>query len=249
MRTLVFTAALAVAALAAAPASADVQLSVNAGRVTISAKNATVGQILAEWARVGQTKIVNAERIPSVPMTIELANVPEREALQVLLRSVSGYVAAPRAQMIANASQFDRILVMPTSSPARPASPASPAPGVPTFQQPQFTPPPPRVDDDDDGDQPVPPGGVPQVPRGPVFNTFPAPRIAMPQNPQAPVASPTPTAPVGVSTPGMAVPVPQQPGQQGIPGFPGQPGAQGFPNSGVPGIAVPNSPNRQPDRD
>src|SRR4051812_26953356 len=215
MRTLIFTAALAISALAAAPASADVQLSINAGRVTISARNATVGQILAEWARVGQTKIVNAERIPGVPITIELANVPEREALQVLLRSVSGYVAAPRAQMIANASQFDRILVMPTSSPARPASPASATPGVPTFQQPQFTPPPPRVDDDDDdADPPVPPAGVPQVPRGPVFNTFPAPRIAMPQNPQAPSASPAPTAPVGVSTPGMAVPVPQQPGQQ-----------------------------------
>ena len=119
-----------------------------------------------------------------------------------------------------------------------------------TFQQPQVTPPPPRVDDDDDdADPPVPPAGVPQVPRGPVFNTFPAPRIATPQNPQAPSASPTPTAPVGVSTPGMAVPVPQQPGQQGVPGFPGQPGVQGFPNVGVPGIAVPNSPNRQSDRD
>jgi hypothetical protein len=245
MRTLIFTAALAISALAAAPASADVQLSIDGGRVTISAKNATVGQILAEWARVGQTKIVNAERIPGAPITIELANVPEREALQVLLRSASGYVAAPRAQAIANASQFDRILVMPTSSPARPASPG-PTPGVPTFQQPQFTPPPPRVDDDDDADPPVPPPGVPQVPRGPVFNTFPAPRMAMPQNPQAPAASQTLTAPVGVSTPGMAVPVPQQ---QGVPGFPGQPGVQGFPNVGVPGIAAPNAPNRQPDRD
>ena len=33
------------------------------GRVTISAKDATIRQILAEWARVGQTRFVNAERV------------------------------------------------------------------------------------------------------------------------------------------------------------------------------------------
>jgi hypothetical protein len=235
MRTLIFTAALAVSALIASTASADVRLTINNGRVTLSAQNATVGQILAEWARVGRTKIVNAERIAGGPLTLELANVPEREALQVLLRSVSGYVAAPRAETIANASQFDRILVMPTSSPARPPAPG---PAGPTFQQPQFTPPPfqmpqfqtpqfppaaARVDDDDDGDQPapsVPPNGIPQIPRGPVFNTFPPPRIATPQAPTGPAASPTPTAPAGVSTPGMVVPVPQQPGQVGVPNIP-----------------------------
>jgi len=246
MRTLIFTAALAVS-LAAAPAFADVQLSINAGRVTISAKNATVAQILAEWSRVGHTKVVNAERIPGGPVTLELVNVPEREALQVLLRSASGYVAAPRAEMIANVSQFDRIMVMPTSSPARPAAPGPAAPAVPTFQQPQFTPPPPRVDDDDDADPPVPPNGVPQMPRGPVFNTFPAPRIATPQTPPAPAAYQAPTAPVGVSTPGMAVPVPQQPGQPGIPGGLPQGLPPGFPNIAVPGITGPNVPNRNDD--
>jgi hypothetical protein len=247
MRTLIFTAALA-ATLSAAPAFADVQLSINAGRVTISAKNATVAQILAEWARVGHTKVVNAERIPGGPMTIELANVPEREALQVLLRSASGYVAAPRAETIANTSQFDRIMVMPTSSPARPAAPAAAAPTMPTFQQPQFTPPPPRVDDDDEAEPPVPPNGVPQIPRGPVFNTFPAQRVAPPQTPPAPTTYQPPTAPVGVATPGMAVPVPQQPGQ--VPGVAPQNVPQGlppgFPNIGVPGIAVPNA-NRDDD--
>src|SRR4051812_47710100 len=145
MRTAFATAALAASILIAAPASADVRLTINGGRVTLSATNATVAQILAEWGRVGRTKIVNAERIAGAPITIELSNVTEREALQVLLRSVSGYVAAPRADVIANASQYDRILVMPTSSPARPAAAA---PAMPTFQQPQFTPPPPRLDDD-----------------------------------------------------------------------------------------------------
>ena len=35
------------------------------GRVSITAKDATLRQILTEWARVGQTKIVNVERISS----------------------------------------------------------------------------------------------------------------------------------------------------------------------------------------
>src|SRR5215471_6498959 len=44
-------------------ASADVELSIHDGRVTIVAKDATVRQILTEWARVGRTKIVNVERL------------------------------------------------------------------------------------------------------------------------------------------------------------------------------------------
>ena len=40
-------------------ASADVQLTIQNGRVSLVAKDATVRQILTEWARVGDTKIVN----------------------------------------------------------------------------------------------------------------------------------------------------------------------------------------------
>ena len=82
---------------AASTAAADVQLTIQDGRVSLIAKDATVRQILAEWARVGQTKIVNADRIAGGPLTLELTNVPEQQALDVLLRSVSGYSLAPRA--------------------------------------------------------------------------------------------------------------------------------------------------------
>ena len=81
---------------AGSTALADVQLTIRDGRVSLVAKDATVRQILTEWARVGQTKIVNVERIPGGPITLELKDVPEQEALEVLLRSVSGYMAAPR---------------------------------------------------------------------------------------------------------------------------------------------------------
>jgi hypothetical protein len=228
MKTLIFAAAASL--IAAATASADVHLTMQNGRVSIVAKDATVRQILTEWARVGQTKIVNVERIPGGPMSIELNNVPESQALEVLLRAMSGFIAAPRAVDVANLSRFDRIIVMPTLAGARP--PTSAAAPPPVFQQsPQFTQP--VVDDDDD--PPAPNVLAPQG-RGPVFNTFPQPQVVNPNTPAVtpngqpltPQAAPTaqPSVPGGVSVPGMIVQPPQPPpGQQPLmPGqVPGQP--------------------------
>src|SRR5436190_717723 len=140
--------AIVMALLTASVSSADVQLQLHDGRVSIVAKDATVRQILTEWARVGQTKVVNVERIPGGPVTLELSNMPEAQALDVLLRSVSGYMAAPRGASAANLSMFDRIIVMPTVAAPRPA--ASAAAPAPAFQQPQFTPAAPPPDDDTD---------------------------------------------------------------------------------------------------
>src|SRR5438874_8654140 len=117
-KALAFSAVICLCITAAA--SAEVRLTIQDGRVSLTAKDATVRQILAEWARVGQTKIVNAERVPGGPITLELTNVPEGEALDVLLRSVSGYMAAPRAVVAANLSVFDRVIVMPTAAAPKP---------------------------------------------------------------------------------------------------------------------------------
>ena len=213
--------------LTASAASADVQVLLNNGRVSIVAKDATVRQILSEWARVGQTKIVNVDRIPGGPLTLELRNVPEGQALDVLLRSVSGYMAAPRQTAVANLSVFDRIIVMPTAAAPRPAASAQSAPA---FQQPQFQQPVPPPNDDDADDPPAN-VQVPGQPRGPIFNAFPPPQVGGPNGPvgapgvmptggatgqtgvSQPAAFGTPTAPVngGVSVPGMVAPAPQQP--------------------------------------
>src|SRR5438045_7361667 len=115
MKLLNVAACLLASVLVASTASADVQLSIQDGRVTLKAKDATLRQIMQEWARVGQTKVVNVERIPGGPMTLELNNVTESEALETLLRTLSGYIAAPRVAAAANnVSKFDRIVVMPT---------------------------------------------------------------------------------------------------------------------------------------
>src|SRR5262249_40594556 len=77
-------AGVAVLLVTASTALAEVKVSMQDGRVTIVAKDATLRQILTEWARVGETKIVNVERIPGGPMTLELTNVPEQQALELL---------------------------------------------------------------------------------------------------------------------------------------------------------------------
>jgi hypothetical protein len=237
------TAILGVAAClcAVSTASADVQVTMQSGRVSLVAKDATVRQILTEWARVGQTKIVNVERVPGGPMTLQLDNVTESQALEILLRALSGYIAAPRPVDVANLSHFDRIIIIPTLASARPATSSPPPPvfqPAPQFQQAQ------PADDDSDG---PPPGGVPNPARGPVFNTFPQPQVVNPQGaplqqPGAPTApqsapsgptmsSPTPVAPYGgVSVPGMVAPPQTPPGQAPNtvipPRRPGGPGGQ-----------------------
>jgi len=213
--------AIVMSLLTASVSSADVQLQLHDGRVSIVAKDATVRQILAEWARVGQTKVVNVERIPGGPLTLELSNMPEAQALDVLLRSVSGYMAAPRATAVANLSVFDRIIVMPTAAAPRPA--ASAAASAPAFQQPQFTPA--AAPPDDDADDAQARVQSPQPPRPPVFNAFPPPQAGGPvsvvpavQGGQAAQPTPTfgatPTAPPGggVAVPGMIIPAQPQPG-------------------------------------
>jgi hypothetical protein len=216
-------------------AFADVRLSFRDGRVSIVAKDATVGQILSEWAKIGQTKIVNVERIPRAPLTIELENMSEERALDVVLREVSGYIAAPRAIDVPNASRFDRIIVVPTSI-VRPASAAPPAANIsapsayqtPAYPPPRsaFVPPPPADDaanppaDDNANDEPPPPTvgvAIPTVDsRGPVPNTarqalevVDPRKFRLEMQPQGGVGIVPPTRAVppggGVAVPGMIV--------------------------------------------
>ena len=212
-------------ALAATPAAAEVQLTIDGGRVTLSAKNATVGQILAEWAKVGQTKIVNGERVAGGPVSIELTNVPELDAIDILLRSAGGYVLAPRRVETAKTSRYDRILIVPTSSimsgTPRPTVAAAPPPARPRplqqpgpFQQRGLANQPGSEPDDNDGALPNAQGVQVQSPRPPVFNSFPQP-APQPTATPPPAAAPTSTltAPVGVAVPGMVVPTPQPTGQ------------------------------------
>ena len=210
-----FVAALAFGVSGPADAG-DLKLSMQNGRVTIVADNVPLRQILQEWARVGQTKIVNADKMNGPNITLQLTDASEKDALDILLRSASGYIAAPRAVPVANAAYYDRVTIMATSrAPAVTASQMTP----PTFQRP----PPQPIDDND---EPININMPPQQQGNPVTGQFPGmppqpgqmPVQTQPGAPVAPITSPRPGAvqqpqqmPIGGPNP-YQQPVVRQPG-------------------------------------
>ena len=207
------------------------------GSVTLTAQNATPRQILAEWARVGGTRIVNGDRVPGTPMTIELVGVSERQALDVILRSASGYMAAARTSG-AGTSGFDRVHILPTSTATQARPGAAPAAGQPARALPIQQQPAPAEGFDNDPPEPgnpqggnpgrlVPciggrPGGNPPFPSAP---NVPEPDDAddidaddaEPDDDQPVTRTPTPSNPFGTMPgsmrPGVVNPPPRQPGQ------------------------------------
>lgn len=190
--------------LACASASAQTRVTIADGRVTVTAKDATVGQILAEWARVGGVTVINLDRVPGGAMTLELTNVTENDALDVLLRSVGGYIATEREMPDGTRSRFDRVIVMPQTSARATSSAPSPTVAAPPRVVPAFV----------DADNRTPSGGFSSVePQAapaaaappPIFSgavVQPARSTSAPEPEDANVPGPAPFAnsPVGVAT-------------------------------------------------
>jgi hypothetical protein len=131
--------ALLLVTLAASPSrAAGLKLTIRDGKASLDAQDVTIRQILTEWARVGKTQILNLDRVTSGPMTLKFDEVPEAQALDIILRTVPGYMAAQRAPVVSDASIYDRILIMATTTAvaARPASTGSQPPQPSPFQSP-----------------------------------------------------------------------------------------------------------------
>lgn len=208
--------------IASVASAGTVKVSIHDGRVTILAEDVSVRQILDEWSRVGQTRMVNADKVFGPTVTLQLVDVPEREALDTLLRSVSGYIAAPRQAALANASMYDRITIMATSHAPAMSAVAS---AVPTFQRPPMP--------QDDEDAPVNVMVQQQLERAQELAR--QQQLQRMQQPASPVLTPYPgmqPPPQGQqgmptsSRPGIPVttsPVPGAPPQQIQPGGAGNP--------------------------
>jgi hypothetical protein len=212
-----------------AAAQAPLQLQMNNGRVTLHAQNVPLRTILAEWSKRGGAKIINGEAVAGAPLTLDLEGVPERQALDIILRGVSGYVLAARQPGTVGVSMYDRIMILPTSNaPRNPtAGLAGSAPGVIRPVAPR------QAADQDAEDQDAAQGN--DVPRGrpvpiprPVVGGTPVglpgpavPPVAVvpdnePQQPPALVVTPANPfgLPAGSSTrPGVIAPPPPQQGQ------------------------------------
>jgi hypothetical protein len=213
-----------------ASAQQPLKLQITDGRVTLHAQNVPVRTILSEWSRLGGAKILNGERITSPPLTVELDNVPERQALDIILRGVSGYVLAARGTAGGGASMYDRIMILPTSAAPRNTAPAPAAPMVGQPGANGFRGPLPRVtnpdtEGDDDADAQAN-DGVPLARPVSIPRPFGAP-VGPPLMPPAPIAPDEPTTqppsgvvatptnpfglPAGSSTrPGVVTPAPPQ---------------------------------------
>jgi hypothetical protein len=204
----------------ALPAAAQaVKLEFHDGNVSLTAENAALRTILTEWARLGGTQLINADKISGAPVTLQLANVPEVKALDIILRGSAGYIVSQRAAAAASQSMFDRILIVPTAGTAavQPRPAATPPPF--SFPQPQVQPPPPDPDDNPVSDVPPdddqPPRGV-RPPNLPGRPTVP-PQPFQPGDDDRP-GQPQPATPAnpfgvqpGSSRPGVITPAPQQP--------------------------------------
>src|SRR5262245_38661848 len=79
-----------------ARAQQSMTLQIQDGFVTLKTENVPVSRVLAEWTRVGGTRILNGDRVTGPPVSLELNHVPEQQALEVLLRDVAGYLVTAR---------------------------------------------------------------------------------------------------------------------------------------------------------
>ena len=219
---------LLVAGSASLAVAGDLKLTLDNGRVTLIATNVPLRQILDEWARVGKTTIVNGDKLMGPPLTLQLVDRPEREVLDVLLRSASGYIVAQRDVSLAGASQFDKVMILPVSRGPVGVASATPPPtqfGRPPMMQQQV--PMPVIDD---SDEPVEPPQMQPGPNNPNIPNNPNnPNGMNPNNPQGLPNIPAMQGPANgqpvltAPRPGMMLPAPPagQPNPYGQPG-PGQ---------------------------
>jgi hypothetical protein len=167
MRKTLIVAAAAVALLsqiqgqAQTPASPKVQIAFDHGTVSLTAKDATLREVLAEWTRLGGTPFVGAERLTGGPMTLQFDKKPEIEVITSLLRGASGFVAGPRRDGSEAASTIEVVYVLATSTATAGASYSSPT--AYSAPRPQISTP----GAPDDEIPPVGPGREGQPPAGP----------------------------------------------------------------------------------
>lgn len=236
MRSALLTVALSIV-LASPAAAQGLKLSFENGLVSIDATAVPIRTILTEWGRLGGTKIVGAERLAGAPLTLKLVHVSEAKALESILRSAAGYMAAPRATGT-GPSTYDRILVMATSTaaPAGAASRPTPANNNASNGTQRFAPPRRQAEQQEQPEQDEPDENPPNPPvftfppqqgqqQPGMFNNAPPqlggqpmtvtvnPQTGAPQsitiNPAQPATN-SPAMPTGAATPGVIISAPQQ---------------------------------------
>ena len=179
------------------------QVSFNAGKVTVIARNVTLREILTEWARQGGCQFVNADKLTGgVLPVLQFEDAPELMVLASLLGPVSGYIVGGRRAGTTGASQFETVYIVPTSHATAPAFTSSGpiaaplvTPAMPEDEIPPVTP-------------------IPSMPNG--RGSAPAGQPNAGQSaPAGGVGAPVVSPPAGGRTGGPGVPIPSGPGRGG----------------------------------
>lgn len=207
----------------------ELVLSFRDGVVTLKAADVPLRQVLSEWARLGRTRIIGMEKLGGGLVTLQLVDVPEKRAIEVLLRSVAGYVVAARGEAVDGASRFDRIALLPTSvASAAPIGGPRPAAFAPPPQPTLLADPIQLANEESEAPEPASVPAVPVFsPTGEPLNPALVPGSLPPQfgpgqnplrpyqtpvDPNAPAQAPppAPAGPLVTGRPGV-IPVPQPP--------------------------------------
>lgn len=209
--------AVAVLIASVAPAMAQgartLDISFEGGMVTLVAENVTLREILAEWARKGGSRIVNAERLAGSPVYLtEFTGQPEADVLRALLREAPGYGVSMRNAPATGASTVGTVMILATRTVPVSTSSVAPVSSQPQFQSPQ-------------------PQAAPRLIQGSPDDQIPPvqPISSMPPSTQGGAAANNPnlrTGQGGIVTstvPGVVIPVQGDPGRVGGPGSPTRP--------------------------
>lgn len=87
-------------------------LEINNGLVTLRADAVPVRQILERWGQIAGMTVINGDMLPPTLVTLQFASVPERRALETLLRDVRGYIVVRRQS---GGAPIDRIVIAPAT--------------------------------------------------------------------------------------------------------------------------------------
>lgn len=191
--------------VSSAPAMAQdarkLDISFDNGKVTLVAQNVTLREILAEWARKGGSRIVNAEKLTGAPVVMtEFRDQPEGQVLNTLLRDVPGIGVSMRDIPATGGSAIGAVFILATRAPSSGSSVGSSA-ALPanrlTFENPPQPQAQPRMIQGSPDDE------IPPV--RPIAGDKP------PVTANAPAGQPTPnpslrTGPGGVVVPGVITP-------------------------------------------
>jgi hypothetical protein len=118
----ILVSSVALGLLAAGDAAAQkLSLRIDKGLVTLDAQNVTVDEVLARWIdTTGLNVISKSGQGSDIPVSLQFEGVPEREALRMVLRDLSGYIMGERVDPLTGVVTIDRLMILPQSAASGP---------------------------------------------------------------------------------------------------------------------------------